>query len=357
MSNRFCPAAFIAAGLVALLNGSVVRAQSLKIGDAAPPLKVSQWVKGSKINGFQKGKMYVVEFWATWCGPCKESIPHLTELQKKNPAVQFIGVSILENNPAGVVPFVKNMGAKMDYAVAMDSIPSGKSAGDGAMATNWMAAAGQNGIPTAFVVDKNSRIAWVGHPMGGLDSVVHQVQAGTFDANAEAARRQQTDVLSRQMRGVAQTARKDPKAAVAQIDKMMASNPKLRPDLAELRYGLQLSYDEKGAYAFARKMVNSEWKNNAMTLNNMSYGITDNGGKLKAPDYDLALTMAERSAALTKFADPTVLDTLAYAYYKKGNKGKALEIQKNALVLAAKMPSADPQLKAELDRHIALFQH
>jgi len=55
---------------------------SAKLGDKAASLDGLTYVKGEPVT-FKEGKVYVVEFWATWCGPCKTSIPHLTEIQKK----------------------------------------------------------------------------------------------------------------------------------------------------------------------------------------------------------------------------------------------------------------------------------
>ena len=56
---------------------------ALKAGDAAPALKLAKWVKGTEVKTFEKDKVYVVEFWATWCGPCRRTIPHLTKLSKE----------------------------------------------------------------------------------------------------------------------------------------------------------------------------------------------------------------------------------------------------------------------------------
>ena len=136
----------------------------LQPGDPAPALKVAKWVKGSEVKSFEKGRIYVVEFWATWCGPCKVSIPKLTELAAKyKDKVTFIGTNIWEDKTydAGtltkVEKFVKEQGDKMAYTVAYD----GK---EKAMDKAYMQAAGRTGIPSAFLVDKAGKIAWIGHP-------------------------------------------------------------------------------------------------------------------------------------------------------------------------------------------------
>ena len=81
----------------ALLTGNLGLATVCadEIGDKAKPLEIAEWVKGKKDVDVTDGKsVYVVEFWATWCGPCRTTIPHLTELQKEySDKVVFVGVS------------------------------------------------------------------------------------------------------------------------------------------------------------------------------------------------------------------------------------------------------------------------
>ena len=114
----------ILAAVAVCLAASGARADEiLNIGDPAPKLAVSGWVKGDKVDQFEPGKTYVVEFWATWCGPCLQSIPHLTELAHKYKDVRFIGVDAFERDLDKVRPFVHEMGDKMDYGVALDSVP------------------------------------------------------------------------------------------------------------------------------------------------------------------------------------------------------------------------------------------
>ena len=65
-------------------------------GSPAPAFTVDSFVRGTEVKTLELGKVHVIEFWATWCGPCVASMPHLTELQKQNPDVQFIGVAGFE---------------------------------------------------------------------------------------------------------------------------------------------------------------------------------------------------------------------------------------------------------------------
>jgi len=144
-----------------------------ELGQPAAPLKLSEWIKGKPVDlATVKGRqVVVVEFWATWCPPCRTSIPHLTELQKKFKDVVFLGIS---SEDAGTVrKFVEQLGDQMDYTVAIDD--------EHQTNKGYMAAFGQNNIPHAFIVDLAGRVVWSGHPMTGLAEALAEVVAGKYD--------------------------------------------------------------------------------------------------------------------------------------------------------------------------------
>jgi tetratricopeptide (TPR) repeat protein len=170
--------------------------EALTIGDEAPAISVSKWLKGDPVDRLDPRKPYVVEFWATWCAPCRVSIPRLTELQKKykGKGVTIIGVSVDQNQNA-VAPFVTEMGEKMDYTIAIDDVPKGEKGSTRNMAASWMEAAGQHGIPTAFIV-RDGKVAWIGHPMA-LDEALEKSLAKEFDIQVVARRYRQERVEMR----------------------------------------------------------------------------------------------------------------------------------------------------------------
>src|ERR1700741_513599 len=114
---------------------------TLKVGDPAPKLQTGKWVQGEPVKEFQKGTAYVVEFWATWCGPCRASIPHLNETYNKfkDKGLVVIGQDCWEKDEDKVAPFLKSMGDKMTYRVVLDNKDGSEK---GKMSDTWMTAAG-----------------------------------------------------------------------------------------------------------------------------------------------------------------------------------------------------------------------
>ncbi len=129
----------------------------LSLGDYPPELNV-EFVKRSPVELVEEigKKVVVVEFWATWCAPCKESIPHLTKLQKKYGKDGLVIVGISDESILDVQLYLDRVGSFMDYTVAVDRRGNTKK--------RYFDAFGISGIPQAFVIDVNGRIAWQGHP-------------------------------------------------------------------------------------------------------------------------------------------------------------------------------------------------
>jgi thiol-disulfide isomerase/thioredoxin len=98
-----------------------------------------------------EGKPVLLEFWATWCPPCLESIPHLNEFHKKYGDKGLIIIGVTSEDKATITEFTKKV--PMNYFVGTD--PDNK----------LHQALEIQTIPFAFLTDKNHRIVWVGHPM------------------------------------------------------------------------------------------------------------------------------------------------------------------------------------------------
>ena len=142
-------------------------------------MKASKWLQGEAVPEFKSGKIYVVDFWATWCGNCIPFMPHMAELQAqyKDKGVTCIGFSAgdPDNSEEKVAAFVKRRGPKLKYTFAY--------ADDRTTYDAWITAAGLEGIPRAFVVDKTGRIAYIGHPVY-LGVVLPKVVTGNREAQA-----------------------------------------------------------------------------------------------------------------------------------------------------------------------------
>lgn len=153
---------------------------TLKTGDAAPKLNCGEWIQGKPVSEFAKDKAYLIEFWATWCVPCVAEIPHLNalHLKFKEKGLVVIGQNVEGKDQRPVKAFVKKMADRMTYPVALDQMSG---SGQSSMAKMWLEAAGLNSIPSAFLVGKDGRLVWIGHPNELKETMIEEALADKAD--------------------------------------------------------------------------------------------------------------------------------------------------------------------------------
>lgn len=334
---------------------ALAAAPTLKIGDPAPKLQTGKWVQGEPVKEFEPGKAYIVEFWATWCGPCRVSIPHLNETYQKykDKGLIVIGQDCWERDESQVAPFVKKMGEKMTYRVALDDKDGSEK---GKMAETWMDAAGRNGIPSAFLVDKKGLIAWIGHPMELKEKVIEEVLEGTFDVKKAAAAYDQEQKTQAQLMkvwgGLNQAMRaKDWDQAQAKLDeaaKLLPEDQQSNLDMPRLAvlFGKE---DYTAAYDLVNK-VSDAHKDDPMVQNQLAWQIATDPN-IKERNLKTADLCATRANEAAKGKDPSILDTVARVKFMQGEKAEALKLQEKAVSLA------DGDLKTQLEKTLKGYKN
>ena len=130
-----------------LATGCGAPAEQTPTRSPAPDFTVTDLNRTTVQLSALRGKVVLIDFWATWCPPCKAEIPHFKELHSAYRAkgLEVIGLSLDQGGPAEVAAFVKQQGILYPVALATPAIVQ--------------AYGGIRGIPTTFLVDKRGRIA------------------------------------------------------------------------------------------------------------------------------------------------------------------------------------------------------
>lgn len=340
---------------------STAHAQDLIVGSPAPPLASGEFVQGEAVKEFEKGKTYIVEFWATWCGPCVRVIPHVNELQKKyaDKGLVVIGQNVWERDEAKVKPFIEKMGEKMTYRVALDDKSGG---GEGKMAGTWMKAAGQRGIPAAFIVNKEGTIAWIGHPGTLATATLEQIIDGSFDTAAHAEKAKKEKELRRAIQGA--TAKFEKALKENEIEKAQEAlgeleafdDPRTTSFLPMMRMDIAVkSKDGKraGEHALSMLAAAKQMQNNAQavhTLVRFSSQLNDAEG-LDGFDRKITVQLAEQASSITEGKNSAVLAILARAKFLAGDKEGAVATQEQAIKHAEK-----EEQKAELQEKLESYK-
>jgi thiol-disulfide isomerase/thioredoxin len=123
-------------------------------GKKAPAISAEKWLTGSLPK--LKGKVILVDFWATWCPPCRETIPELGEWQKKF-SKDLVVIGISDEAANTVSEFMKK--TPMPYTVGVDSKKT---------MNNKL---GVEGIPHVLVISADGVVRWQGFPLDDKDKL------------------------------------------------------------------------------------------------------------------------------------------------------------------------------------------
>jgi thiol-disulfide isomerase/thioredoxin len=157
--------ALLLAGCVNTSKSNVAR-MPLEVLQAAPEFKLKSIEDGKIIESKDfKGKVVVVDFWATWCVPCRSEIPEYNKLREKWKAkgVEFVGVTF-ESTMNDTRDFVKEFAMKYPVAVGNDDID--------------VRLGGHIGLPTTFVFGKDWNVyrKILGSPKGKIENLEKDIE-------------------------------------------------------------------------------------------------------------------------------------------------------------------------------------
>ncbi len=298
-------------------NTAPATAATLKIGDPAPKIQVDHWLGGQPVESFAKGKVYVVEFWATWCGPCLKAMPHLSELAEQHAKEGLIVIAMTKadegNTREAVEEFIKGPGAKYAFRFAFCEGET--------TYRNYMDAAEQKGIPCSFVIDREGNVAYIGHPHD-LDYVLQRVVKGQWRGQADA---DELRSVNESIAKLGELAQKDPDKALEITKHVRRVNPKRTKSL-DFAYAEVMVFCQKKMHDEAKASIESfldgsnktiEWGAVAMLSGVLASNEMNPEGKHR--EYAMTKIQAAEDALKDDWSN---LVQVGVAYQLSGDKDK-----------------------------------
>ncbi len=177
----FAPLTFMTAILLASCSGSSSAKSSNRASDDRKPAPdfTLQDANGNSVKlSDYRGKVVLLNFWATWCGPCTVEIPWFVEFEQqyKSKGLEVIGVSMDEEGWPAIKPFVAEH--KMNYRVLLGTDSVSDLYG------------GIDSLPTTFIIDRNGKFAFSPHiGLAGKDEYLNEIQTLLGIKQTSASRR------------------------------------------------------------------------------------------------------------------------------------------------------------------------
>lgn len=331
-----------AVGVWTLMPG-MASAKDLGIGSKAPALDIEHWVQDGNgffkpIREFEEGKVYVVEFWATWCGPCINSMPHLAELQNKyrGNGVQIISVSDESLDEVKDLLGKKNddVGKTFAEITAAYSLTTDP---DRSVYKDYMDAAKQQGIPTAFLVGKTGLVEWIGHPVE-MDQPLAAVIEGKWDREAykeEMVAQQKMQESIQHLSMLASAGKFAEAIQLAEAQLKNATSEGAKQQWTEIRHSLKLSggmLDDESIGYFRERLKSLKGDPYAIARFGYSlYSQAQQGADVKPLLGDVIVAVEAETKNADPELKPLMFNTLAMLASESGDLKKAIASQQSAV--------------------------
>lgn len=309
-----------------LVAGSEVKIESLI---------EAKWVQGDPLKAFEPGKIYMFECWATWCGPCIASIPHINELHKKfyDKGLRLYGMSIWEDDYAKVENFVKAKGEGMSYPVAFTGRGS-------SFEINWLKPAGVNSVPCALIV-KDGKLVLRSRFLNVTDDLIEALLAGGETSQKAITEFENGEKTAEKIMAlIREFSLASQKSDAAAMEKILVEIEKTDPNMMQLPMMKIDILMVRKEFAAAIKMLEElpDPQQRQMTSSMMAGKIASEKDSDAYP-VDFVKTIVKDQEKISALQNPVGLVTLSNLQWRVGDKEAALK-SANSAVTAVKDPTA-----------------
>lgn len=348
------PSDAVDADLEPAVDDQAAAPEPLTIGSQAPPLDIEHWIQDGNgqyepVSEFEEGNVYIIEFWATWCQPCINSMPHLAETQREyaDQGVRLISVSdepletvegFLDGEVHSSATSAEGEEAEKEEKQTyreLTSVYSLTTDPDRSTHTAYMDAADQAGIPTAFIVGKTGEVEWIGHPMT-MDEPLEAIVKGDWD-RAEFAKQMELRTQMAEAQGLMRRGQME--EGLQQINQLImeTDDPEL---LLELKFfklqALIMTQSQPEEVPTLASDLLEIAADRAEVVPQLAWVIYQATRTSEVPEdlLEKTITAAEQAVEdMDPDQRPSMLDTVAHLHEANGNIDAAIAAQQEAVDL------------------------